>query len=120
MSEAYSSPEPAARGVGYLLRFIAALASLIALFSCSLAACAVYLAATFDPLGDTEFAEKVFFPAMPVVILIRVAAAMGEGVAVRIAAVVFTLFGLTAAAVAWLCWWAAKRRMNDLRRGGVA
>ena len=102
------------RALGRLLQSVAWVVSLIAIVFAGLGARAVYVALTFQPdysTVDLGGFERILAPILPVVI-IRVAAALGGGLAILVIAFLFPLIALIAAAVAWLVWQAARRQLN--------
>ena len=102
------------RALGRLLQVIAEIASLVAIVFVVLGARAIYVAMTFEPdysTADLGGFERILAPILPAVI-IRVALALGGGLAMLVLAFLFPLIALVAAAVAWLLWQAARRQLG--------
>lgn len=114
MADPQNSAGRGASALGRLLQWIAAVVSLIAVVFAGLGARAIYVALTFQPdysTADLGGFERILSPILPAVI-IRVAAALGGGLAILVIAFLFPLVALIAAAVAWLVWQAARRQLD--------
>src|SRR5258706_15419865 len=102
-----------------MLQLIAQVAALVAIVFAFLGARAVYVAMTFQPdysTADLGGFERILSPIMPAVI-IRVAAALGGGLAIFVIAFLFPLFALISAAGPLLLWHAATRQLDYSFRG---
>jgi hypothetical protein len=92
--------ESSARGAGYVFTLLALIFLAVALFFGYYGAQLIYLAATFGSQGSLGQGAAVVFGVLSYISVVT-------------AAVLFPFLTLIAAATAWLCWEAARRRLKS-------